>query len=221
MAKQKPRTDWNDNLSDWKDKAVGAAKVVASRAVVGPLNVAMSNKQVKSVAAETSGVNDVKRFKANPSVSTGLMVGLSATQYVAPLVKPIQALRAVRAANVARELPVAKSALIKTVRLGKNPATGMREGNLLGIGEVRRTIQPPSMQRLEQSNLFGRDMQARNFTAFQTTKSPARIASSRATIASRNVIRQGKQLESNLNIIAATKSAVSTARAMERKIKKK
>jgi hypothetical protein len=97
MAKPK-KIDWSDNLADFKNKAVEAAKVVASRAVVGPLNVAMNNKQVKSVAVESSGVGDVKRLIKNPTPTNAGFVALSAAAYALPVIKavraPIQALRA-------------------------------------------------------------------------------------------------------------------------------
>ena len=215
MAKPK-KNDWNDNLSDWKNKAVDAAKVVASRAVVGPLNVVMNNNQVKSVAAETSGVNDVKRFKANPSVSNAAMVALSAASYAAPLVKPLYAAKAASAASKAKALPVLPSALIKTLPLGK--VNGIRQGVLRGVGEVRASTAPI---KTAQVNLMGKDLAATNFKLFETTKSAAAVSAGRASNAARTVIQKGKQVESMLGAVAATKSAVSTSRAMERKIKKK
>lgn len=216
---QKAMSDTSgSNLADFKNKAVDAAKVVASRVAVGPLQLLLDNKQVKSVAAETSGINDVKRFSKNPSVGNAAMVALSAAQYVAPLVKPIQAVRAANAANVARELPIAESALVKTLRLGTNEATGIREGILRGVGEVRDTVKPIQTRQV---NLFGRDMEAKYFRLFETTKSPARVAASRASSASQRVIQKGKQIESNLNFLAAGNALRQTARATEPKPKKK
>ena len=55
VAKKAIADTSGSNLSDFKNKVVDAAKVVASKAVVGPLSGLMSNNQVKSVAAETSG----------------------------------------------------------------------------------------------------------------------------------------------------------------------
>ena len=213
MAKPK-KIDWSDNLADWKDKAVDAAKVVASRAVVGPLSGLMSNKQVKSVAAETSGVNDVKRFAANPSVANAGMVVLSAASYATPLVKPLYAAKAVSAASKAKALPVAESALIKTLRLGKNE--GVREGVLRGQGAVWGKAGRNAVKSIQ-----GEDILATNFKLFETTKSAAAVSAGRASNAARTVIQKGKQTETVLKTVAATKSAVSTARAMEPKIKKK
>ena len=198
MAKQKPRTNWNDNLSDWKDKAIDAGKVVASRAVVGPLNVVMSNKQVKSVAAETSGVNDVKRFKANPSVSNAGMVALSAASYAAPLVKPLYAAKAANAARVARVAPVLPSALTKTMKFGK----------VSGV--------PTGVLRNKSANVA-----VTGFRTAETTKSAAAVRAGRASNAARTVIQKGKQAESKLGEVIATNTARGTARAMERKPKKK
>jgi hypothetical protein len=197
MAKQKPRTNWNDNLSDWKDKAIDAGKVVASRAVVGPLNVVMSNKQVKSVAAETSGVNDVKRFQKDKSLTNAGMVVLSAASYAAPLVKPLYAARAVNSARVARVAPVLPSALTKTMNFGK--VSGVPTGVLRGAS----------------------DLAVSGFRAAETTKSINAVRAGRALAASQKVIQQGKQAESILGAVAATNAARGTARAMERKTKKK
>jgi hypothetical protein len=196
MAKPK-KNDWNDNLSDWKNKAVDAAKVVASRAVVGPLNVVMNNNQVKSVAAETSGINDVKRFKANPSVSNAAMVGLSVASYAAPFVKPLYAAKAVNTARLARNAPVLSSALTKTMNFQK--VAGVPTGILRG----------------------GIDVAVSGFRAAETAKSINAVRAGRALAASQKVIQKGKQVESMLGAVAATKSAVSTSRAMERKTKKK
>jgi hypothetical protein len=213
MAKPK-KNDWSDNLADFKNKAVDAAKVVASRAVVGPLNVVMSNKQVKSVAAETSGVNDVKRFKANPSVANAGMVVLSAASYAAPLVKPLYAAKAASAASKAKALPVAESALIKTLRLGKNE--GVREGVLRGQGAVWGKAGRNAVKSIQ-----GEDILATNFKLFETTKSAAAVSAGRASNAARTVIQKGKQAESILGAINVTNSLRGTARAMERNPKKK
>lgn len=185
------------SLADFKNKVVDAAKVVASRAVVGPLNVVMNNNQVKSVAAETSGINDAKRFKANPSVANGAMLGLSVAQYVAPFVKPLTELRAIRAAETARELPIAESALVKTMKFQK--VAGVPTGMLRG----------------------GTDVAVSGFKAAETTKSLTAVRAGRALAASQNVIQKGKQVESMLGAVIATNAARGTSRAMERKTKKK
>ena len=153
---------------------------------------------------ELTGYADAKRFVDKPSVTNALGVALSAAQYIAPQAKPISEIRAVNAANTARNLPVAESALTKTMRLTKNEITGMREGTLLGVGEVRRTTPPTNM---DQSNLFGRDMAARNFTAFETAKSPASVSQGRALAASQSALQQGKQAEAMLKTIAVTNAA--------------
>lgn len=197
MAKPK-KNDWNDNLSDWKNKAVDAAKVVASRAVVGPLNVVMNNNQVKSVAAETSGINDVKRFNANPSVSNAAMVGLSVASYAAPFVKPLYAAKAVNTARLARNAPVLSSALTKTMNFQK----------VAGV--------PTGVLRSGSANLA-----VTGFKTAETAKSINAVRAGRALAASQRVIQKGKQTETVLKTVAATKSAVSTSRAMERKTKKK
>ena len=185
------------SLANFKDKVVDAAKVVASRAVVGPLHVVMNNNQVKSVAAETSGVNDVKRFKANPSVSNAAMVGLSVASYAAPFVKPLYALKAANAGNTARVAPVLSSALTKTMNFQK--VAGVPTGILRG----------------------GTDVAVSGFKAAETAKSINAVRAGRALAASQRVIQKGKQTETVLKTVAATKSAVSTSRAMERKTKKK
>lgn len=205
------------SLADFKNKAIDIAKVAGSRAAVGPIQFLLNDKQVKSVAAETSGINDVKRFKENPSPLNAAMVALSAAQYVAPLVKPIYNARAITAANNARALPVAEADLTKIVRLGKN-SSGIREGVLRGAGEVRSSVAPATTGQI---NLMGRDLTATSFNVFETTKNPANIISSRASNAARTMIQRGKQVESNLNIIAGLKSTIGTSRAMEPKNKKK
>ena len=197
MAKPK-KNDWNDNLSDWKNKAVDAAKVVASRAVVGPLNVVMKNNQVKSVAAETSGINDVKRFKANPSVSNAAMVALSAASYAAPLVKPLYAAKAASAASKAKALPVLPSALTRTMKFEK----------VSGV--------PTGLLRSKSANLA-----VTGFRTAETAKSPARVVASRASYAAGRTIQKGKQTESILGAVNVTNSVRGTGRAMESKIKKK
>lgn len=120
------------SLANFKDKVVDAAKVVVSRAVVGPLNVAMSNKQVKSVAVESSGVGDVKRLINNPTPTNAGFVALSAAAYALPVIKaaraPIQALRAgeLGAITVMNERYAASAAArggqlyTKTMRLKNN-----------------------------------------------------------------------------------------------------
>jgi hypothetical protein len=153
---------------------------------------------------ELTGYADAKRFVDKPSVTNALGVVLSAAQYIAPQAKPISEMRAVNAANTARSLPVAESALTRTMRLTKNEITGMREGTLRGVGEVRRTTAPTNM---EQSNLFGRDMGARNFTAFETAKSAASVSQGRALAASQRAIQQGKQAETILKTVAVTNAA--------------
>ncbi len=153
---------------------------------------------------ELTGYADAKRFIKNPSVSNALGIALSAAQYIAPQAKPISEMRAVNAANTARSLPVAESALTKTMRLTKNEITGMREGTLRGVGEVRRTTPPTNM---DQSNLFGRDMGARNFTAFETAKTAASVSQGRALAASQRAIQQGKQAETILKTVAVTNAA--------------
>ena len=153
---------------------------------------------------ELTGYADAKRFVDKPSVTNALGVVLSAAQYIAPQAKPISEMRAVNAANTARSLPVAESALTKTMRLTKNEITGMREGTLRGVGEVRRTTAPTNM---DQSNLFGRDMGARNFTAFETAKSAASVSQGRALAASQRAIQQGKQAELILKTVAVTNAA--------------
>ncbi len=213
MAKPK-KIDWSDNLADFKNKAVDAAKVVASRAVVGPLSGLMNNNQVKSVAAETSGINDVKRFKANPSVANAGMVVLSAASYATPLVKPLYAAKAANAASKAKALPVAESALIKTLRLGKNE--GVREGVLRGQGAVWGKAGRNSVKSIQGENIL-----ATNFKLFETTKSAAAVSAGRASNAARTVIQKGKQAESILGAINVTNSLRGTARAMERNPKKK
>lgn len=185
------------SLANFKDKVVEAAKVVASRAVVGPLNVAMSNNQVKSVAAETSGINDVKRFQKDKSLTNAGMVVLSAASYAAPLVKPLYAARAVNSARVARVAPVLSSALTKTMNFGK--ASGVPTGVLRGAS----------------------DLAVSGFRAAETTKSINAVRAGRALAASQKVLQQGKQAESILGAVAATNAARGTARAMERKTKKK
>jgi hypothetical protein len=186
------------NLADFKNKAVDAAKVVASRVAVGPMQLLLSNKQVKSVASETSGISDVKRLAKNPSASNAGMVVLSAAQYVAPLVKPIQAIRAADAASKAKALPIAASALTKTMKFTK--VAGVPTGVLRGKGA---------------------DVAVSGFKLAETAKSPARIAASRASNASQRVIQKGKQAESNLNSLAAGNALRQTTRATEPKRKKK
>ena len=89
---QKAMSDTSgSNLADFKNKAVDAAKVVASRVAVGPVQLLLDNKQVKNLAAESSGINDVKRFSKDKSVTNAGFVALNAAAYAAPAIKALRA----------------------------------------------------------------------------------------------------------------------------------
>jgi len=206
------------SLADFKNKVIETAKVVASKQLLGPVSNVLPNKTVKNLAAEISGVNDVKRFAKDPSVSNAAMVGLSAVSYVAPFVKPLYAVKAVNAANKAKALPVTQSALTKTLRLGKNEVTGIREGILRGVGEVRSSAAPI---KTAQVNLMGKDLAATNFKLFETSKSVESVRAGRALAESQKVIQQGKKVDTILNTVVATNAARQTSRALESKNKLK
>jgi hypothetical protein len=207
VAKKAIADTSGSNLSDFKNMVVGAAKSVGSK-----VDSALDTS--RKIKMELTGANDVLRFAKNPSISNAAMVALSVAQYAAPGASTIA--KAQTAANVAKALPVSKSALIKTLPLGK--VNGMRQGVLRGSGEVRASIAPI---KTAQVNLMGKDLAATNFKLFETTKSINAVRAGRALNASQQVIQKGKQLESTLRAVALTNAARGTARAMEPKPKKK
>jgi len=206
------------NLADFKNKAIDTVTGKIAKTFLGPLSNILSNQTARTVAAEISGINDVKRFAKDRSVSNAAMVGLSAVSYIAPFVKPLYAVKAVNAANKAKALPVTQSALTKTLRLGKNEVTGIREGILRGVGEVRSSAAPI---KTAQVNLMGKDLAATNFKLFETSKSVESVRAGRALAESQKVIQQGKKVDTVLNTVVATNAARQTSRALESKNKSK
>jgi hypothetical protein len=206
------------NLNNFKNKAIDTVTGKIAKTFLGPLGNVLSNQTARTVAKEVSGINDVKRFAKDRSVSNAAMVGLSAASYIAPFVKPLYAVKAVNAANKAKALPVTQSALTKTLRLGKNQITGVREGILRGVGEVRSSTAPI---KTAQVNLMGKDLAAKNFKLFETSKSIESVRAGRALAESQKVIQQGKKVDTILNTVVATNVARQTSRALESKNKSK
>jgi hypothetical protein len=186
------------NLSDFKNKAVDVVTGGIAKAVLGPLSNMMSNQTARTVAKEVSGVADVQRFAKNPSVGNAAMVALSAASYAAPFVKPLYAVKAANAARAAKALPVASSALTKTMKFTK--VAGVPTGVLRGKGA---------------------DLAVSGFRLAETAKPIAAVRQGRALAASQRVIQQGKQLETVLKTAAVTNVARQTTRATESKPKKK
>jgi hypothetical protein len=202
------------SLADFKSKATDIVTGKIAKTVLGPLSNILSNQTARTIAKEVSGVADVQRFNKNRSVGNAAMVGLSAASYLAPFVKPLYAVKAANAASKAKALPVAQNALTKTLRLGKNQVTGIREGVLRGVGEVKSSVAPI---KTAQVNLMGKDLQAKYFKLFETAKSPDAVRQGRSLAASQRVIQKGKQADTILKTVAATNVARQTARATETK----
>jgi hypothetical protein len=179
MAKKKPviksqpavSDTSGGSLSDFKNKVVETAKVVASKQLLGPVSNVLPNKTVKNLAAEISGVNDVKRFAKDPSPATATMVGLSALQYAATPLKAIGAIRAARAASEARTASVIASDLVKTMKFAKN-AEGISAGVLRGATS---------------------SVGVTGFRTAETAKNLNQVVSGRASMAARNVVEQYKK----------------------------
>ena len=186
------------NLADFKNKAVDVVTGGIAKAVLGPLSNMMSNQTARTVAKEVSGVADVQRFAKNPSVGNAAMVALSAASYAAPFVKPLYAVKAANAARAAKALPVASSALTKTMKFTK--VAGVPTGVLRNKGA---------------------DLAVSGFRLAETAKPIAAVRQGRALAASQRVIQQGKQLDTILKTAAVTNVARQTTRATEPKPKKK
>jgi len=186
------------NLADFKNKAADIVTGGIAKAVLGPLSNMMSNQTARTVAKEVSGVADVQRFAKNPSVGNAAMVALSAASYAAPFVKPLYAVKAANAARAAKALPVASSALTKTMKFTK--VAGVPTGVLRGKGA---------------------DVAVSGFKLAETAKPIAAVRQGRALAASQRVIQQGKQLDTILKTAAVTNVARQTTRATEPKPKKK
>jgi hypothetical protein len=186
------------NLADFKNKAVDVVTGGIAKAVLGPLSNMMSNQTARTVAKEVSGVADVQRFAKNPSVGNAGMVVLSAASYAAPFVKPLYAVKAANAARAAKALPVASSALTKTMKFTK--VAGVPTGVLRNKGA---------------------DLAVSGFRLAETAKPIAAVRQGRALAASQRVIQQGKQLDTILKTAAVTNVARQTTRATEKKSKNK
>lgn len=196
---QKAMSDTSgSNLADFKNKAADIITGGIAKTVLGPLSNLMSNQTARTVAKEVSGVADVQRFAKNPSVGNAAMVALSAASYAAPLVKPLYAVKAANAARTARSLPVAASALTKTMKFEK--IAGVPTGVLRGRGA---------------------DLAVSGFRLAETAKPISAVRAGRALNASQRVIQKGKQAETILKTVAVTNAARQTTRATEPKQKKK
>lgn len=186
------------NLADFKNKAADIITGGIAKTVLGPLSNLMSNQTARTVAKEVSGVADVQRFAKNPSVGNAAMVALSAASYAAPFVKPLYAVKAANAARTARSLPVAASALTKTMKFEK--VAGVPTGVLRGRGA---------------------DLAVSGFRLAETAKPISAVRAGRALNASQRVIQQGKQADTILKTAVVTNLARQTTRATEPKQKKK
>lgn len=188
------------NLADFKNKVAETAKVVASKQFLGPISNVLPNKTVKSLAAEFSGVNDVKRFVKDPSPATAAMVGLSALAYGAQPLKAVGAVRAANAARAIRATEVAASDLVKTMRFAKN-AEGISAGVLRGAT---------------------RSVGVTGFRTAETTKNLNQVVSGRASMAARNVVEQYKKYSGAAAVAAiAGKTGMVAVRSEENKKNKK
>jgi hypothetical protein len=196
---QKAMSDTSgSNLADFKNKAADIITGGIAKTVLGPLSNLMSNQTARTVAKEVSGVADVQRFAKNPSVGNAAMVALSAASYAAPLVKPLYAVKAANAASKAKALPVAASALTKTMKFEK--VAGVPTGVLRGKGA---------------------DLAVSGFRLAETAKPISRVKAGIGLAASQKVIQEGKKADTILKTVAATNAARQTVRATEPKPKKK
>ena len=188
------------SLADFKNKVIETAKVAASKQLLGPISNVLSNKTVKNLAAEISGVNDVKRFVKDPSPATATMVGLSALQYAATPLKAIGAIRAAEAASNARTASVIASDLVKTMKFAKN-AEGISAGVLRG---ARTSV-----------NVTG-------FRTAETAKNLEKIVSGRALYASQTAKKSTQVLSNQISAAAAAaKAGMMVVRSDENKKNKK